>query len=104
VLILGMLQSLWPKSLLQYSDGLHCRTGTMEEILTLELTSSALEVKIQRMNSIMNFSRPHPSDREQRGGIDHNSTHKQCGGTVKIYISIVNCYRANARYYDSLTN
>jgi hypothetical protein len=47
-------------------------------------TSSALEVKMQRKNSTMNFSNPHPSDREQRAEIDHNRTHKQCSATVLI--------------------
>jgi hypothetical protein len=37
-------------------------------------TFSVLEVKMHRINSMVNFSHPHPSDHEQRAKIDCNST------------------------------
>jgi hypothetical protein len=43
--------------------------------------SSALEIKMQRMNNTVNFSCPYPSDHEKMTEIDQNSTHEQCSAT-----------------------
>jgi hypothetical protein len=59
-------------------------------------STSSDEVKMQRINSTMNFSRPHPSDLEQRAEMDHNSTREQCRDTVE---NILLQYSANERCY-----
>jgi hypothetical protein len=51
--------------------------------MPLWINISALEVKIQRMDTTMNFSRPHLSSREQRVEIDCNRAYEQCNVAAK---------------------
>jgi hypothetical protein len=51
--------------------------------MPLWINISVLEVKIQRMDNTMNFSRPHLSSREQRVEIDCNRAYEQCNDAAK---------------------